>query len=323
MTIDSSLNFRIITARGECRELSKKSTVMALGTFDGVHTAHARLLASAVALRDECGAELCGAWCFAESPAGVLGGFHVPMICTLDERVELMLGAGLDFVAIGSFADFCALSAEEFVRDVLIGQLGCVATVCGFNHRFGHRGLGDHTLLERFFGKDKAISLDEIKFFGETVSSSAIRRHLVDGKIDMANAMLGRKFSLTAEVLSGKKLGRRLGFPTVNQQFPKNSVKPARGIYATVCTTEDGKRYIGVSNVGVRPTITDGSDSHVFNCETYIIDFDGNLYGTALTVEFCAYLRGEKKFNSVDELSAAIDNDKKNALAYFGGAFGH
>ena len=294
---------------------------MALGTFDGVHVAHARLLERAVGLCHDCGAELCGAWCFSESPAGVLGGFDVPMICTLDERIKIMLGAGLDFVAVGSFADFCSMSAEDFVCDVLQNQLGCVATVCGFNHRFGHLGLGDHALLERFFGKEKAISLDEVTLCGETVSSSAIRRHLSEGDIYMANAMLGRHFSLTAEVLSGKKLGRKLGFPTVNQQFPQNSVKPAHGIYATVCTTEDGRRYMGVSNVGNRPTITDGSDSHVFNCETYIIDFDGDLYGTNLTVEFCAYLREEKKFDSMDELAATIDNDRKNALEYFGGAF--
>jgi riboflavin kinase/FMN adenylyltransferase len=321
MTIDSNLNFKIMTADGEVRGIDGKSTVMALGTFDGVHVAHARLLEQAIGIRNECGAELCGAWCFSESPAGVLGGFDVPMICTLDERVKIMLDAGLDFVAIGGFTDFCSMSAENFIRDVLVGQLGCVATVCGFNHRFGHRGLGDHALLESFFGKDRAISLDEVTLCGETVSSSAIRRHLADGDIEIANEMLGRHFSLTAEVLSGKKLGRRIGFPTVNQQFPQNSVKPARGIYATVCTTEDGKRYAGVSNVGNRPTITDGSDSHVFNCETYIIDFDGDLYGTALTVEFCAYLRHEKKFDSVEELSRAIDNDKKNALEYFGGAF--
>ncbi len=298
-------------------DTSLESTVLALGTFDGVHIAHKRLLECAVKLKNENNAALCGAFCFYQSPVSFLRGIDVPMICTFEQKLSLMLESGLDFVAAADFSDFCDMSADVFVNDVLRHRLGCFAAVCGFNHRFGRGGVGSSELLCSILGIDNVITLPEVKIDGETVSSTAIRDHLAMGEIAVANKMLGRAFSLTAPVLSGKKLGRTLGCPTANQCFPKHTVTLKNGIYATLCHTEDNKTYIGASNVGVRPSIGGDIDDHSLNCETLIYDFSREIYGESLTVEFYEYLRGEQKFSSLDELSRTIQNDLANAVDHF------
>ena len=249
-------------------------------------------------------------------PASVIMKAKVPMLTSLDEKIDMMLSLGLDFVAVGDFLDFCTMSAESFISDVLADKLDCIGAVCGYNHRFGHKGLGDPATLAAAFGEQSVVAVPEIRYNGVTVSSSAIRAYVEDGRVSEANAMLGRPFSLTAEIVGGKQLGRRWGFPTANQLFPADSVKPRNGIYATACIV-DGKRLISVSNVGVRPTISDEADSHAVNCETYIHDFSGDLYGKRLTVEFYKLLREEKRFESLDELKEQIGKDIENSIGYF------
>ena len=311
------MDFEIITPFGKTDRLSEGNTVLALGTFDGVHIAHRALFSRAKELKEKLGGALAGAWCFSDAPASYLKKESTPLLTPLDEKISLMLNSGLDFVAVGRFENFCNMEAEDFVKDILISRLGCTAAVCGFNHRFGRGASGDPMLLAKLLGGDRVVTVDEIKYRGTSVSSSAIRRLITSGEIEDANAMLGRPYSLSAPVVEGKKLGRRLNFPTANQFFPKLTLPPKSGIYATVCII-DGKRYVGVSNVGIRPTITDGTDSHVFNCETYIVDFDGDIYGQSLTVEFHKRLRDEMRFPSVDELRSQIKKDTSAAINYFG-----
>jgi len=311
-------NFRIITRDGQVDSPPLGNSVVALGTFDGVHIAHRALLESAIELAERVGAKLVGAWCFSMPPASFILKTKVPMLTSLEEKVDMMLSLGLDFVAVGDFEDFCSMSAESFISDVLVDKLGCVGAVCGYNHRFGHKGLGDPTTLATALGEQNVVAVPEIKYNGITVSSSVIRAYIEDGRLSEANAMLGRPFSLTAEVVEGKKLGREWGFPTANQLFPTDSVKLKNGIYATVCTV-DGKRMTSVSNVGVRPTISDEADSHAANCETYIHGFSGDLYGKKVTVEFYELLREEKKFDSLDALKEQIGKDIDASVRYFGG----
>ena len=137
------------------------------------------------------------------------------------------------------------------------------------------------------------------------------------GDVSSAAVMLKRPYSLKSVVLQGKHLGRKLGFPTANQRFPDGIAVPKYGIYATLCTTADGKKHAAVSNIGIRPTIIDGSDTHTVNCETYIHNFNQNIYGEMLTVEFCEYLREEKKFDSVESLRQQISRDLEGSLSYF------
>ena len=296
--------------------LDGKRTVIALGTFDGVHIAHKELLRAAVELRSRTNADLVGVWCFEESPAAIIQGIPPLSLTSRQERVELLIENGADLVIMGRFDELRNTVATDFISDILVARLGCVGTVCGYNHRFGYKGLGDSTLLERAFGKENTVTVPKITLKGETVSSSAIREHLSRGEIETANKMLGRDFSLTAPVNEGKRLGRRLGFPTANQTFPHDFVPLKKGVYATRCTFGDGRSYIGVSNVGVRPSIESGDD-HRINCETYIIDFSGELYGRDMRVEFCSYLREEKKFSSLDSLRDAIELDREHAIEYF------
>ncbi|MBR2336025.1 MAG: riboflavin biosynthesis protein RibF [Clostridia bacterium] len=294
-----------------------KNSVLALGTFDGIHIAHKKLLFEALDLKNRIQADFAGAWCFEQSPASILRGVDIPALTTLYQKISIMLSQGLDFVAVGDFKSFSSVTAEDFIDNILVNELGCVATVCGFNHKFGYKGLGNSNLLRSKFSCERVIEVDEITMFGETVSSTSIREKISSGDIEKANAMLGRCFSLSSAVVHGKRLGREMQFPTANQCFPSELIVPKHGIYATVCTLEDGSKYMGVSNVGVRPTISDDIDTHVANCETYICDFSGDIYGQKLTIEFCAYLREEKRFSSIDELSLAISHDKANAIEFF------
>lgn len=295
--------------------IEKMRTVIALGTFDGVHIAHRELLKSAIEQKKRISADLVGVWCFDEIPAAVLHGLPKTALTSTKERIRLLMECGADFVALGKFEELRNTEASDFVREILTERLGCVATVCGYNHRFGKMGLGSPELLENIFGKDNAVTISEIKILGQKVSSSAIREKLILGETETASMMLGRPISLSSVVTQGKRLGRRLGFPTANQAFPEGFVPLKRGVYATLCT-HDGKKYIGVTNVGIRPSISQ-NDDHRLNSETYIIDFSDELYGQNLTVEFCAYLREEKKFSSIDELSAAIEADKHAAIEFF------
>ena len=309
--------FTLVTRNSEPLPLNNSRTVVALGTFDGVHIAHRALLDSAVSLKIELSADLCGAFCFSQSPISVLRGIQVPTISTQKDKLRLMFDAGLDFVAIADFSAFRDMSAEQFVNETLCRELSCVGAVCGFNHKFGRGGAGDDRLLRSVLGERNVITYPEVTLDGETVSSTAIRAHLAAGELDVANKMLGRPFSLSATVLQGKKLGRTIGCPTTNQLFPSGSVGLCRGIYATLCHTDDGKAYVGASNVGIRPTIDGSLDDHSFNCETLLGDFSGDLYGQNLTLEFYKYLRPERKFGSLRELSEAIQNDLSCAYEHF------
>lgn len=317
MLNSTNIRFKIYWADGRPHDILPSSSVLALGTFDGVHSAHKTLLDTAINVKTDLGLNFVGAWCFAQSPASFLKGEAIPSLATLEQKIRLMHEYGMDFVAVGDFKDYCNMSANDFIDQILVQQLNCSAAVCGFNHRFGHKGIGNASLLKEWLGESHVVTVNEIQMFGETVSSTAIRNKILSGDISHANAMLGRNFALETSIVSGKKLGRKLKFPTANQYFPDGLIVPKHGIYATLCTLENGKKYIGVSNVGVRPTISDDKDDHTANCETYICDFTGDIYGQTLKIEFCEYLREEKKFDSIEALGASIEQDKNNAIAFF------
>lgn len=291
-------------------DCSIKDCVLALGIFDGVHVAHRALLKRACELRQALGASAVGAWCFKSTG-------QTPAISSVEERVSLLLDSGMDFVVLADFDTFRNMSAERFVSEHLTATMECVGVVCGFNFRFGKDRLGSPDDIVSRLGQDRVSVVGEIKLNGVTVSSSEIRRLISNGEMENAAELLGRGFSLCTTVEGGKRLGRTIGFPTANQSFANGCIVPRRGIYASVCTTPDGRHYIGVSNIGVRPTIKDGTDSHLLNCETYIVGYKGDLYGQTLCVELVKYLRDECIFASVDELKQAISKDVRAAIDYF------
>lgn len=306
----------VVTSDGVSDGLPFSSSILALGTFDGVHMAHKRLIEEAVALKGKLSSDAVGAWCFEKSPASLIKGIEILTLTEKEEKIRLLLESGADFVLCAKFEDFRAMSAEDFINDVLISTLNCVGTVCGYDHRFGYMGAGNSSLLESIFGKEKTVTVPKVTLGGEEVSSTAIREYIKAGNIEAANKMLTRPISFTSHVTSGKRLGRKLGFPTANQPIPSGYSSLRRGVYATRCVFEDGQSFIGVSNIGVRPSIESGDD-HVLNAETYIVGFEGELYGKLITLELWAYLRDEMKFSSLDELQAAIEEDKNSSIEFF------
>lgn len=308
--------FYIVTPSGVADSNVLGDTVIALGSFDGVHAAHHALIEETLSLGRKLGVKT-GVWCFSTLPANSLRKEKLPMLCSLDEKIELLLSLGLDFVAVGDFSRLCSYSPEDFIENVLKKELNCIGCACGFNHRFGKGGVGSPETLIKAFGEEHALIMPEFSLLSKTVSSTVIRELISAGDVSSAAVMLKRPYSLKSEVLQGKHLGRKLGFPTANLRFPEGIAVPKYGIYATLCTTADGKKHAAVSNVGIRPTIIDGSDTHAVNCETYIHNFNQNIYGEMLTVEFCGYLREEKKFDSVESLRQQISRDLEGSLSYF------
>lgn len=283
--------------------------VLALGNFDGVHVAHKELIKTACSLAHTLGDVSVGVWCFDESTLPHKSDCPV-QITPLSLKTELFFDLGVDFAVVADFSRMHSTHPEQFVSEHLIKELGCVGVVCGYNFRFGKDRLGDPELLRMYFGENLNV-VPRIELDGETVSSTRIRELLRLGDTCHAGKLLGRPFSLVSDVSHGKRLGTTLGFPTANQTFPDGCIYPKHGVYATVCTLPDGTKHIGVSNVGIRPTV---SNSHNVNCETYILDFDGDIYGKSLKVEFYARLRDEKKFNSVEQLKNAIAHDAISAV---------
>ena len=284
-------------------------TLLCLGNFDGVHLAHRQLLSSAVAWEKQrsLGAEV-GVFCFRELPAQFLDADFQGTLCTTEERLARFRACGISFAVIADFACLRDLTANEYIRSVLQNTCHAVAVACGYNHRFGKGGSGNEALLRSCFGEN--MYLQEPVYLGEeTVSSSRIRRLLQSGNPREAASLLTVPYEITAPVLHGKALGSRMGTPTVNQQLPKGSVTVRRGVYVTECLV-DGAWLRGVTNVGLRPTVNDGGG---LNCETYLLDFSGDLYGKRMTVRFLEFLRDEKKFGDTDALWRQIRADIQQA----------
>ena len=206
-----------------------------------------------------------------------------------------------------------SLTPEAFVSEVLVGACSCVHAVCGENFRFGCRASGTPDILnELMHGESTVVSLftdgDVI------VSSTYIRELLRLGEIEKANRLLCNEYSLCEPVLHGKALGRKLGFPTVNQESVSKKLILKHGVYATVCTLGD-KQYFGVTNVGVRPTV-ESTDRK--NIETYMIGYDGDCYGERIKVSFVKRLRDEMKFSDIDALKVRVLADIEETKAFFG-----
>ena len=199
------------------------------------------------------------------------------------------------------------MSPREFVEDVLVNTLGAQHVVCGYNFSFGKGGSGTpETLKALLEARDIGCTVAEAVTSGRgSVSSTRLRALISGGDMTAAAALLGRPYSFTLPVLHGRRLGSRLGSPTINQMFPDDRAVPAYGVYAVLCGRE-GKLYGGVTNIGVKPTV---DDTNTPVCETHIFDFNGDLYGKEVRVYLCKHLRSEKRFESLDALRAQIAKD--------------
>ncbi len=292
-----------------------RSSVLCLGTFDGVHRGHAELVCETLRMRDRLRLNdpqiLGGAWCFRQPPAAFLFDKTCKQITDICEKAEIFKSLGLDFVAIGDFEDLRDLKAENFISDVLVKECGCNGVVCGFNFTFGEGGIGTPDTLVKEF-KENAKVLPPITHNGIVISSSEIRKMIANGDTESAFELMKRPYSISTTVIEGKKLGRELGFPTINQLVPDDKLLPKNGVYATK-TLIDGKEYFSVTNVGSNPTVKDA----FVRCETHIIDYEGDLYGKTPKISFYKYLRPEQKFESIDKLTSAVKQNIEETQKYF------
>ncbi len=286
-----------------------RERVIALGFFDGVHLGHGALLRRAAEEAKKRGCES-AVFTFDRPPKEVITGIPCPLINSPEDRAELVRRLyGIDEMIMVPLDDERRTTPwDRFVTDILVGRYGAVHLVAGHDHHFGHRNQGSPELLkekcaELGLGCDiiPAVTLD-----GVTVSSTHIRKLLEEGDVETARAFLGHPHVLTQTVGHGRQLGRTIGIPTANLVAPPHVLLPKRGVYAAKITLPDGRAFGGVTTVGVRPTVNNGQDVTV---EPWILDFDGDLYGQAIRVEFFRRLRDERKFESLDALRSQIETD--------------
>jgi riboflavin kinase / FMN adenylyltransferase len=275
---------------------------VAVGTFDGVHLGHREVIRGADTVVT-----------FDPHPAVVLHPESPPQLLTSLERKAAIVGdLGVRELVVVSFDDaFAARSAQQFADDVLAGALGATHVSVGENFHFGHRASGRPAMLAadpRF--ETRIVPLLEVD--GEVVSSSHIRGLVLGGAVEYADKLLGAPFTFSGEVTEGDKRGRTLGFPTANLLPRDGYVVPGHGVYACRATTADGVVHVAATNVGVRPMFVTGRGELI---EAFLVDFQGDIYGTELRVEFLKRLRGEKRFESVDALIEQMGRDVEEARA--------
>lgn len=295
-----------------------KERVIALGFFDGVHLGHAALLKRTAeeAARRGCTPAV---FTFDRPPKEVVTGIPCPLINSAEDRRDLVRRlCGIQEVILAPFDhEMMTTTWEDFVETLLVGRWHAVHLVAGHDHRFGHKNQGTPELLMEKCAR-LGLGCDiipEVTIGGITVSSTYIRRLLELGQVERANRFLGHPHTLTGAVRHGRGLGSSRLFPTANLAVPPHVLAPSHGVYVTRVYFEDGNSCPAVTNVGTRPTVNSGADVTVEAC---LLDFQGDLYGQTLRLEFYERLRDEIRFDSLDALRARIAADAETARRYFG-----
>jgi len=280
---------------------------IALGAFDGLHTAHMAVLegAASQAARGFAPAVLL----FDEHPLRALTGSAPPRLLTDADRDAILHGLGLE-ILYTSFHEIKDLSPEEFFEDILLGRFHAGALCCGYDYSFGAGALGRLEELRDLCAAHGVLlyATPEIDYRGAPVSSTRIRQALTQGSLEDANAMLGRPFGYAFAVEVGERIGRTMGFPTLNQAFPAGFAVPRHGVYESQAFV-NGEWRPGVTNIGTRPSF----ESPALRSETYVPGFAGDLYGQRVPVRLLRFLRPERKFGNLDELKRQIMIDTENA----------
>lgn len=292
-----------------------RPTVVTLGVFDGLHLGHQRIMETVVERAAAVGA-MPTAITFDPHPRSVLHPESAPpLLQTLDQRLANLEVLGIQQAIVIPFtAEFSRQPAEGFLSDIIRDRLHAKEVYLGKGFAFGRNRGGTIDLL-----REKSIELGfvadevgEVQLRGRRISSSKIRKLLASGHVNLARRMLGRPYGVEGVIIRGNRRGHTIGFPTANLK-PHNRVIPRYGVYATA-TLIDGTWRKSITNIGVRPTFESDAEPSI---ETYIFDFDGDLYGDVLRVRFLHRIRDEKKFSGLDELKAQIEKDSNRARNYF------
>jgi riboflavin kinase/FMN adenylyltransferase len=287
-----------------------KNAVITIGNFDGVHLGHQALFHEVIEKADAINGTSV-VMTFEPHPVRVLKqNGHLALITIYEQKVELIESSGVDVLICVPFTKgFATISAKEFVQDVLLKSIGMKAIIVGKDYTFGKNREGDIDLLKTYakdLGFDVIVAdwIQASKNLPDRISSTRTRELIMEGKVDEAQKLLGRYYQVRGKVITGRNRGGKLlGFPTANITL-QNELCPKNGIYA-VTVEYSGKIYQGVANIGFSPTF----DDHIFSVEVHILDFNENIYGQKIRVNFVQRIRGEKKFSNIPELSDQIKKD--------------
>ncbi len=294
----------IVTTNFELKKYLTKKTAAALGTFDAVHKGHMAVIKNAVEYAKK--ENLIALVQLVESGC--------ERVNSLQKRLKIFEEMGVDIVVVEKFTEeFRKVAYQDFVSEYLAKKYNAGAVFTGENYRFGHKAEGDVQKLSELCSQygievfvQKSVVIDTV------VSSTQIRKFVASGNLEKVSEYMGRPFSVSGIVVSGKALGRKLGFPTANIEIPENTVMPPCGVYATRVLS-GGKWYFGITNIGTKPTVEDEKP----NIETYMLGFSGDIYGKEIEVEFHKKLRDIIKYGDVGELKNQIEKDKVTAKEYF------
>lgn len=293
----------------------KEKSAVAIGKFDGIHKGH-RVLLSHILKQKERGMRSV-VFTF-DPPASVFfGKAGEGELTLLSEKRKIFEKLGVEILIEFPFnRQTAAIPAEDFVKEILIGQMNAGYIVAGTDLSFGAGGRGNSALLNRMakeFGFEVQI-IDKIYYGNREISSSYVREEVVKGNMDTVSLLLGRDYTITGVVENGKRLGRKLGMPTLNLYPPKDKLLPPNGVYYSV-VNHGRDSYKGITNVGLKPTV---NDMPVIGVETYLYDFEGDLYGEEITVSLMAFKRTEKKFENVDALKNQMKKDMEEGRVFHG-----
>ncbi|MBK9390411.1 MAG: bifunctional riboflavin kinase/FAD synthetase [Bacteroidetes bacterium] len=299
-------------------ELKINSPVVTLGIFDGVHRGHRMLIDHLVKKAGESKGESVVITLFPH-PRLVLEKDHANLtfLTTLDEKKELLEKTGIDHLVILDFSnEFSRIPACDFVREILVRRIGTKHLIVGYDHHFGRSGEGDFGTIKQCSGlmDFKVEQLHELETAGGSISSTSIREALLAGRLDDANKLLGYNYLLTGTVVEGRKIGRSIGFPTANIRAEAHKLIPANGVYAVEVSADKG-RYAGMLSIGTNPTITSSQVSR--SIEVNILNFDRDIYGMDISVNFRKRLRDERRFDSISQLVDQMHIDKEETLKLF------
>jgi len=289
--------------------------VVTIGTFDGVHLGHQEVISELVRISKFSGGDSV-VFTFEPHPRVVVlpQEDSIRLLSTIDEKISSMDKMGIDHLVIYPFTDeFSKLSYNEFVTNILVGRMKLSCLVVGYDHRFGQGRRGDFNALEAL-SKSLSFSVEQLSKFlvnGKLVSSSKIRAALESGDISDANHYLGYQYPLTGRVVEGMKLGRKIGFPTANiEPFNRHKMVPGDGVYAVSVNIGD-RIYNGMCNIGFRPTVNFNVDHK--SIEVNIFDFEADIYGSVITMNFIEKIRDEHKFSNIYELQEQLNRDMVSA----------
>ena len=293
--------------------MKREKRIFALGFFDGVHLGHQALLDACRKLAGEGNAPV-AAITFDRHPQSLFMEHPPALLNSVSDRELLLRRFGVEHIeCLPVTKEVMSTNWEAFLENLV--EQGGTGFVSGSDFRFGHRGEGDADKLQGFCREHSlpCVIVPEQRIDGIRVSSTHIRTLVEAGDMKTAERFLGHSHILTGTVVSGRQLGRTIGIPTANVLLPEGVVVPKLGVYACICTV-DGRNYVAVTNVGSRPTV----DGHQVRAESWLLDFDGDLYGKEMQLRFAAYLRPEEKFPSLEDLVAEIRKDAEKTRKILG-----